>query len=75
MYLSSSDLELINDGNNQVVGVRFASLNIPKGATITNAYLQFKVDEISSIATNLSIRGEASPNPLIFASTARNISS
>ncbi|MFN8383986.1 MAG: spherulation-specific family 4 protein [Anaerolineales bacterium] len=75
MSLSSSDLELVNDGNNQVVGMRFLAVNIPKGATITNAYLQFKVDESSSTATTLSIQGEASANGAVFTSSTRNISS
>lgn len=75
MYVNSSDLELVYDGSNQVVGIRFAGVNVPKGATITNAYLQFKVDETSSSATTVSVQGEASPNAPIFASTSRNVSS
>jgi hypothetical protein len=50
-------------------------VNIPKGATINNAYLQFRVDETSSNASALSIQGEASPNDLAFTSYARNVSS
>jgi hypothetical protein len=50
-------------------------VNIPKGATITNAYIQFKVDETSSDITNLSIQGEATSSALAFASTSRNVSS
>ena len=71
----SSDLELVYDGNNQVVGMRFRGVNIPKGATITSAYLQFKVDETSSEVTTLSIQGEASSKAAVFTSTRRNLSS
>lgn len=74
MYMDSSDLELVYDGTNQVVGMRFPSLNIPKGATITNAYLQFKVDETSSEVTSLAIQGELSSNALAFTTTNRNVS-
>ncbi len=74
MSLTSSDLELVNDGNNQVIGIRFLGVNVPKGATITNAYLQFKVDETSSVTTNLSIQGESNANALAFANTTRNVS-
>lgn len=74
MYTNSSDLELVYDGNNQIVGMRFSGVNIPKGAVITNAYLQFKVDEISSEATTLFIKGERSSNALAFTNTARNLS-
>jgi hypothetical protein len=39
--LTSSDLELVTDGTVvQTVGVRFRSLAIPKGATITAAWIQ-----------------------------------
>lgn len=46
----SSDLEFGTEasGNDpQMVGLRFNNLNIPQGALITNAYIQFKVDAIS----------------------------
>lgn len=62
MYLKSTDLELICDYDayrDQTVGIRFKRVDIPQGATIINAYVQFKVDdEISSEATSLSIEGE-----------------
>ena len=41
MSLTSSDLELVYDGSNQKVGMRFTSVAVPRGATITRAYLQF----------------------------------
>ncbi|MEP7136823.1 MAG: family 16 glycosylhydrolase [Chloroflexota bacterium] len=75
MYIDSSDLELVYDVNNQVVGMRFVNVTIPKGAVITNAYLQFKVDETSSTTTPLTIRGEASPNAVAFTTAIRNLSS
>ncbi|MEI2302410.1 hypothetical protein MKZ91_30660, partial [Ensifer sp. MJa1] len=49
MSLSSSDLELtVDDGVGQAVGIRFIGVDIPKGAIITNAYIQFTVDEVST---------------------------
>ncbi|MEM0939129.1 MAG: choice-of-anchor I family protein [Bacteroidota bacterium] len=45
--LGSSDLEVVDDGfngSNQVVGVRFATLNVPQGARINNAYLELTSD-------------------------------
>ncbi len=75
VYTKSNDLTLVDERDNQVVGIRFVGVNIPKGAIITNAYLQFKVDEISSGVTTLSIQGEASSNASAFASTTRNVSS
>jgi hypothetical protein len=65
---SSSDLELVNDGNNQLVGLRFPNLAIPKGSTITRAYVQFETDEAQSEATALTINGQAADNPATYSS-------
>jgi hypothetical protein len=74
--LSSSDLELVYDNTNQqVVGVRFAGVNVPSGATITNAYVQFQVDEVSSDVATLTIQGQAADNAPTFQAVANNISS
>ncbi len=74
--LGSSDLELVNQGSmSQLVGMRFNNLNLPQNATITNAYIQFQTDEITTNLTNLSIEGEATDNTATFTSTIGNISS
>jgi uncharacterized protein YjiK len=76
MYLTSSDLELVTDGTIvQTVGIRFAGLGVPAGATITNAYIQFVVDEIQSEATTLTIKAEASDSAATYTSAAFNVSS
>ncbi len=79
MYLNSSDLELVYDSyksaGNQKVGVRFTGVGIPKGATVTKAYIQFTTDETKSGSTSLSIRAHNSDNASAFTSTANNISS
>ncbi|MGY8687544.1 MAG: malectin domain-containing carbohydrate-binding protein, partial [Verrucomicrobiales bacterium] len=43
--LTSSDLELIRDETDQIVGMRFQDLQIFQGGKIKNAYVQFTVDE------------------------------
>ncbi|MBK9779721.1 MAG: hypothetical protein IPP55_06695 [Anaerolineales bacterium] len=75
MYLDSTDLELIHDSDNQIVGIRFNGVNIPNGAIITNAYIKFAVDETTSAGTSLSIQGESSPNAAAFTGADRNVSS
>jgi len=65
---------LVNDGDNQTVGMRFAGLTIPPGATIKTAYLQFKVDETNSEATSLTIQGQAIDTAPTFTTATRNIS-
>src|SRR3954454_2162001 len=74
MYLTSSDLELVYDGSNQRVGIRFTNVTIPKGATITKAYLQFEAKETQSEATSLAIQGQAADNAATFTSASGNIS-
>ena len=75
--LTSSDLELTHDGSNQqqVVGMRFPGLNIPPGASIQNAYLQFQADETGSDPTSLAIYAQAVDNATTFTNTYGNISS
>ncbi|MBN2315915.1 MAG: LamG domain-containing protein, partial [Sedimentisphaerales bacterium] len=69
---TSSDLEMPYEGENksspQVVGLRFVDVAIPKGATITNAYIEFVCDETKggTDAVSLQIEGEANPNPATF---------
>jgi hypothetical protein len=73
MYLTSSDLELITDGDDQEVGIRFANITVPQGATITNAYVEFTVDESTGGDIALTIYGEDIDNAPTFTSSNGNI--
>jgi len=77
MDLTSSDLELVYDGSDgrQHVGMCFDNVPIPPDTTITNAYIQFKVDETYSAEVTVTIRGEATGNAATFTSASGNISS
>ena len=75
MSLTSSDLELVFDGSDQTVGMRFNAVTIPPGAAITNAYVQFQVDEANTEATSLVIEAEATDNATTFSGSNGNISS
>ncbi len=73
--LISTDLELITDGiMNQMVGMRFTSLAIPKNAVISEAWIQFTIDEATSAATTVAIAAEATDNAAVFAATTSNLS-
>jgi hypothetical protein len=74
MVLSSSDIELVRDSSNQTVGLRFAGLAIPTGATITRAYVQFTVDEATTEATDLTLAGQAIDSAPTFTSASGNVS-
>ena len=73
--LSSSDLELILESSEQTVGMRFNAVDIPQGAAIASAYVQFQVDETTDVATSLSIQGQNVDNASTFTSASWNISS
>ncbi|NVJ62108.1 MAG: DUF5011 domain-containing protein [Gammaproteobacteria bacterium] len=75
MYLDSSDIELVNDNGNQIVGLRFTNLTIPENSTIVSATVQFTTDEASTDSTSLQIRGENTDNSSPFNNTAQNVSS
>jgi hypothetical protein len=69
LSLNSTDLELVYDGSNQWVGMRFANITIPRGTVITRAYVQFQAREAQSEVTNLSIQAQAADNAPTFAFT------
>ncbi|GAI84074.1 unnamed protein product, partial [marine sediment metagenome] len=80
--MTSGDLELpyenTGQGNPQIIGVRFTGIPIPKGATITEAWVRFQVDETKggTEAVNLIIEGELSLDAAEFTDTVGfNVSS
>jgi VCBS repeat-containing protein len=74
--LNSNELKLGQSGGAaQIVGMRFTNVDIPKGAIITNAFIQFETEDPNTSAALLTFYGEASANAAQFASTARSISS
>ena len=75
MDLVSTDLELVTDGTKvQRVGLRFGNLQVPAGATITRAWIQFQTDEVSTDAATLTLRAEAADNTPTYAGTNSNVS-
>ncbi|HFD87922.1 MAG TPA: RTX toxin, partial [Gammaproteobacteria bacterium] len=70
-----SDLEMVFDkGGNQTVGVRFPDLTIPRGATVTSAWIQFTTDEKSTTPTALVIDAAAADTTKPFKTTRFSIS-
>ncbi|MGB5345039.1 MAG: LamG domain-containing protein, partial [Woeseia sp.] len=51
------------------------SLDIPPGATISNAYLQFQVDEATTASANLVVRAQAADDAGTFSASNYNLSS
>jgi len=70
----SSDLELVNDGSsNQTVGIQFSNVDLDQGQTITSAFVQFEVDEITSDPITITIHGELSTNAAAFTTSANDV--
>jgi hypothetical protein len=78
MRIDSSDLELVRDDSqwgDQVVGIRFVDIRIPRGARIKRAYLQFTVAEISTEETDQAIHAECAESVEAFLNVNHNITS
>jgi hypothetical protein len=74
--LANPALKIVNRaGVIQVVGLRFAGLSIPQGATIQSAYIQFQCRVATTAAASLLIEGQAADNAATFAKVTNNISS
>jgi len=78
---TSSDLELGYEKgvDLQAVGIRLLDIQIPQGATITSAWVQFSADDINNDwhipNVSLIIEGEMSPNPVTFSENTADITS
>lgn len=81
MDIDSSDLELAWDHDDpnraQTIGVRFANVTIPQGATILSAAIQFACDEPDKNRNpfNVTISGEAVDDAALYENIDNNISS
>lgn len=80
--IDSSDLEIVDDheddpSRRQTIGIRLTNVNIPQGAEILSAHLQFAVDEgdKNTDPFDVTIFGEASGDPESYAPVDFNISS
>jgi len=83
MDLGSSDLELVYEDagdpatDEQVIGLRFVNIPIPKGAEVTSAYVEFEVDKVdkegSENPVNLIIEGELTPDAPAISDVANNL--
>jgi len=84
MDRGSSDLELGHEGaasatSLQMIGLRFLDVDIPKGSSISKAYVQFAVDDKDNDyhgpPVSVLVMGEMNPNPVTFSSSSSQISS
>ncbi|TIP15271.1 MAG: hypothetical protein E5X66_30705, partial [Mesorhizobium sp.] len=66
-----NDLELgFDSSTRQTVGLRFTGIDIPQGAIITSAYIQFQTNEVKTGAASLLIKGQDTDDASAFTSTS-----
>jgi hypothetical protein len=75
MNHTSVNLQLVFNSTNQIDGLRFAAVTVPKFAVILTAYVQFTANIVESGACSLVIQGQAADNAATFAGTSFNVSS
>lgn len=78
MTLTDGGINIVNDwSGDQTVGFRFDELNIPAGAVVNRAYIQFTTSNTSESSgpCNLNINGHASGNSATFEPEGQNITS
>jgi len=75
MDLTSSDLEIFDDGGLQVIGLRFVDIPIPKGAIVDNAFIELTCDETvgGTQPVSVLIEGELSPDTVTFSNATNDI--
>lgn len=76
LYHNHSDLDLGGfsvASNDSIVGIRIQNVEIPQGATILNAYLEFNAIASNAETTNLLIEGEASDDAAPFSTVADDL--
>ena len=74
--LESSDLELSDERRPQLIGIRFPDLDVPAGATVVRADIQFTAAsvEVFTETADLRIHGDATGRGQRFNESLRNLS-
>ena len=72
--LDSGHIKLTQGTDIVTSGLRYQNLNIPQGATITNAFLRFTSDQLNTSATTLKFRAELTGDAATFSSSNNDLS-
>ncbi len=65
----------VGDGDEQLVGLRFVDVDIPQGAKVLTASIEFRSDEQLAEPANLRVQVEDSDAAETFTATPKNLSS
>ena len=72
---NASTLKVSEGTSSVLLGLRYQNLNIPRGATITGAYLRFTSSAFNTGATDITFSAELAGNSAAFATSSNNLSS
>lgn len=72
--LGSNQIQLTQGTGTVHSGFRYQELNIPQGATITNAFMRFTSNTLNTAASVLTIRAEKSTSSAEFSSAVNDLS-
>jgi type IV pilus assembly protein PilY1 len=72
--LSGNQVTMSQGTSTVTSGFRYQGLNIPQGATITNAYMRFTSNTLNTASTTLTIRAEKVANSPVFTSSTNDLS-
>ena len=77
MLVNGQNIDMTEDsGVNQIIGLRFPNIGLPRNAVIVTARVQFTTGAAPANGiTNLTIRGQAADDAPIFTTATGNISS
>ena len=76
--VTSLDLEMFDydvGPPHLMTGLRYPGVAIPQGATIISAYVQFEADASNTVATTMTIEGDATADAAAFTTTQNNLTS
>lgn len=73
--ISSTSLKHSESTSTVISGLRYQGINIPRGATITSAFIRFTANTFNSGATDLTVSGELVGNSSTFTSNSNDLSS
>ncbi len=59
----------------QTIGIRFAGLSVPRGATVTEAWIQFRASGSNSGTTSVQVRGIDQDNTATFTTATTTVTS
>ncbi len=72
--LSNGNLDMVDPGSMQLVGIHFDNVQVPQGSVITEAYIVFRIAQELSTPASFTIKAQDADDPGPFSTTNGDIS-